>query len=220
MDQPAWQCNRILVADDDTIYVFDIKDPEWSAKIERAALHLGKLANVAFGHTANDILVFSDFGIKLTIWSLITSRGVEIRDPKYLTRCYSLRPHTGHMALLIRPATQDILMLLNPADHSLAKSVDLPTVDAQAVVWSTHGRWLAIRDAASIGYKTLIYTADGNLYKTYVQHESGDDVALGIKSFEWNPAGLLAIGDYNSNVTILGKDTVYMPRSTVHEPEL
>lgn len=202
-------CNRILLADDDTVRLHDVNDHIWSASIERAASNLGRTADVVFGYNPNEFLVFSDFGVKLTIWSLTTSRGIEIRDPKYTVHCYSFRPRTGHMAILTRPATQDILMLLSPSKHELIISVDLPTVDAQEVSWSPDGCWLAIRDAAGSGHKVLIYTADGQLFKTYPGVVDDVSIGLGLKCMAWNPStrGLL-LGDYNDNVTILSKNTV------------
>lgn len=218
-DEKQSQCNRILLADDDTVRLYDVNDPIWSALIERAASHLGRIADVAFGHNSNEFLVFSDFGVKLTMWSLTTSRGAEIRDPKYTMPCYSFRPRTGHMAILTRPAAQDILMLLNPSNHELTTSVELPTVDAQEVSWSSDGCWLAIRDAASSGHKVLIYTADGQLFKTYSGVVDGVGIGLGLKCMAWKPSnGGLLLGDYSDNVIILSKNTVIItwPNEPVH----
>ena len=181
----------------------------WSASIERAVSGLGRIADTAFGCNPNEFLVFSDFGVKLTIWSLITSRGIEIRDPKYTVHCYSFRPRTGHMAILTRPAAQDILMLLDPSKRELVTSVELPTVDAQEVLWSSDGCWFAIRDAASGGHKVLIYTADAHLFKSYSGAVDDGSIGLGLKRMAWNSSnGSLVLGDYNDNVTILSKNTV------------
>lgn len=117
------------------------------------------------------------------------------------------------MAILTRPHAHDILMLLNPGDRGLIKSVELPTVDAQEVTWSPDGRWLAIRDAASTGHRLLIYTADGHLFKMYSNEENTNDIGLGLKRLEWSPLhGVLALGDYNDKVTILSKNTVIRPQ--------
>lgn len=153
-------------------------------------------------------MVFSDFGVKLTIWSLSTSRGVEIKDPKHLVKCCHHRPRTGHLAVLTRPAAQDVLMLLQPESHELVKSVELPIVDAQEVAWTPDGNWLVIRDAASVGYKMLVYTADGHLYKTVASNRHDVDMSLGIKCMQWSPSGgTLAIGDNDGSMTIFTKNT-------------
>lgn len=200
---------RILLADDDTVRVYDISDPTWHAVIDKAASNFGRIAEVAFVHTTDEVVVFSDFGIKLTIWSLLTSRGVEIRDPKYMVKCYHSRPRMGHLAILTRPAAQDVLMLLQPGSHELVRSVEMPTIDAQEVAWSPDGNWLVLRDAASSGYKVLVYTADGHLYKTISSGRHDVDMSLGVKCMQWNPStGTLAVGDNNDSVTFFSKNIV------------
>ena len=204
-----WPCSRILLADENTVRIYDVNDSAWSATIERAASNLGSIADVAFGHNQNDIVVISDFGVKLTLWSLVTNRGVEIRDPKYAVHYYSLRPQTGHLAIVTRPAAQDVLMILGPGNHELLISVELPTVDAQEISWSPDGCWLAIRDVASGGHKAFIYTADGHLFKTFWGAMNDANIGLGLKRMKWNHSnGCLVLGDYNGNVEILSKNTV------------
>lgn len=200
---------RISLADDDTVRVYDVSDPTWHAVIDKAASNFGSIAEVAFGYGMDEVMVFSEFGVKLTIWSLLTSRGIEIRDPKYLVKCYHHRPRTGHLAILTRPATQDVLMLFQPGSHELVKNVEIPTIDAQEVIWNPDGNWLVVRDTSSSGYKALVYTADGHLYKTISSGRHGVDMSLGIKCMQWSPtAGTLAIGDNDNIVTIFGKNTV------------
>ena len=203
------QPRRILLADDEAVRIYDINNPTWHVMIDKAVSNIGRIADVAFGHTADEIMVFSDFGVKLTIWSLLTSRGVEIRDPKISVKCYHHRPRTGHLAILTRPAAQDILMLLQPGSHDLVNSVEIPTVDAQEVAWSPDGNWLVTRDIASSGYKMLVYTADGHLYKTILNSRNDVDISLGVKCMQWSPsAGTLAVGDIDGSITIFSKNTV------------
>ncbi|KAL6720559.1 hypothetical protein ACLMJK_002483 [Lecanora helva] len=217
-NESSQRYSRVLLASGDFVHVYDVRDIKWSAVIEKASCNLGRIANVSFGFTENEILVFSDFAVKLTIWSLKNSCGVEIRDPKYTVQCYSYRPRTGHLAILTRPAVQDILMLLNPGDHTLAESIELPTVDAQGVSWSPDGQWFVVRDAASSGHKLFIYTADGHLFKTYKGMEASGEIDLGIKCMEWSSSkGLLALGDHGGQVTILGKNK-FSPIATFQHP--
>jgi WD40 repeat protein len=83
--------------------------------------------------------------------------------------------------------------------------------------WSADGRWIAIWDAPSIGYKVHIYTADGHLYRVY-SSDSGDGLhGLGVKSLEWSPRGdYLAIGGHDRRVTLLGTRTVCYPHKFVN----
>ncbi|KAG8528956.1 uncharacterized protein KY384_006645 [Bacidia gigantensis] len=206
---------RILLADQDSVRIYCTEDPNWQASVDNAAGNLGQLSNVVFGHSLSDILVFSDFGVKLTIWSLITRRGSEIRDPKSSVACFDIRSETGHLALLTRTTAQDTLLLLQPATFELLKSVELSTVDAQEVRWSRDGRWIAIRDIASVGHRVQIYTADGHLFRTFSGVQDPDQIELGVRCMEWTASGLLVIGDYNDNVTVLSK-TTFNPLKTLH----
>ena len=203
--------HRILIADDSTVHVYDAFDNQFRAILTGQAGSTGRIANVEFGDTPDEILVFTDFSAKVTIWSLVKSRGVEIRDPKFSSssRGHSYRPKSGHLAIITRPGTQDVVMLLDPQTRELEGSFDLATTDAQGVKWSPDGRWLAIWDTASSGYRLLVYTADGQLYKAYLGGYGADAIGLGIKALEWNPTGaILAVSDYNDQVTLLSTNKV------------
>jgi len=200
---------RVLLANEDNVLIFDANDAQWKAEISGAASNLDTITNVNFGYSPDEILVSSDFRFKVTIWSLITNRGVEIRDPKTLLHGYDYRPKTGHLAILTRSTAHDTVMLLNPGSYEIFKTFDPATVEAQGLKWSPDGRWLAVWDVASSGFKVLIYTADGHLFKTYGGRQDANNIGLGLKSSEWSPTGqFLAIGDYNGRVTLLGKNSV------------
>ena len=199
----------MLVASDTTIYAFQTNDCGWRAVINSAAGNTGSIADVDFGVDEDEIIVFSDFGVKATVWSLLTGRGVEIRDPKPGPKCHAHRPTTKHWAMLTCEVAHDNLLILAPGTYEVLENVELPTIDAQGLKWSPDGRWLAIWEASSAGYKVLIYTADGHLFKSYAGGQTADNVGLGIKSVTWNPNGeSLAIGDYDDRIVILNNNTV------------
>lgn len=59
-------------------------------------------------------------------------------------------------------------------------------------------------DSAASGYKVLVYTADGHLYKSYEKPCEG----LGVKSVEWSPGGdFLTIGSYDGRLAFLSNYT-------------
>ena len=202
---------RILVHNEQTVRVFDLYDPSWKASIEGAARNLGQVQSVTFGRTADEILIASDFGVKLTIWSLITRRGAEIKDPKMVPGAFAPRPKTGHLAILTRPAAQDSLLLVAPGSHDIVKNIDLGTVDAQEVQWSKDGAWLAVRDVPSAGHRVQVYTADGHLFRTFTGVEDSENIDLGVRCMTWSPAGLLILGDHNGRIMLLSKMTVGAP---------
>lgn len=209
---------RLILADDNRIIIYDVEKSQMYAEISGATF-LTKLANVDFGRTPDEVMVFSDFGFKIQIWSLTTKRAIEVKDPKSVPECYSYRPTTGHWALLTRPGSHDTLMIMAPSTYEILTTLELTTVDACGIRYSPDGNWLAVWDTASVGYRVLLLTADGHLFKTYSLPE--DELNFGIRCVEWSPDGeCLAIGDYDGRVTILNKKS-FMPRFTFfHHPTI
>lgn len=218
------QSNRVLIADDDDTRVYDLRDAKWRALINNGSGGMGKNVHVDFGNTEDQVVIFSDFASKATVWCLRTGRTVEIRDPKFPGkegRGWGYRPDPGHhlkgraalLAILCRSGGQDLLLLLAPRSYDVVKRVELPTVDAAGIKWSSDGRWIAIWDAASSGYHLHIYTADGHLYRTIAretneEHDKWGVEGLGIKSVEWVPGNQwLAVGGWDRRVRILSTRT-------------
>ena len=200
---------RLLLVDEDTVLIYDTGDSHWHAEISGASSNTGRIANAEFGYTADEVLIFSDFSIKATIWSLNTSRGVEVRDPKFPSSGHSFRPQSGHLAILTRPMTRDVVLVIAPFTRELIHSFTLATVDAQGLQWSPDGRWLATWDASSAGFAVYVYTADGYLFKRYNGGQDADHIGLGVRRIEWEPSGkYLIVGSYENEITLLDTKTV------------
>ncbi|KAF8539602.1 hypothetical protein BDD12DRAFT_881985 [Trichophaea hybrida] len=192
---------RVLLADDETILVFDVKDEKWTATISQG---FGGIKNVEFGRNADEIVVFSDFQLKVTVWNLITSKHIEIPHPKFSTKGFGYRPYTSHFAILTRSGTHDAISIHQNTTYRTSSVFTLPTLDAQGLKWSPCGRWLAVWDSATVGYRVLVYTADGHLYRTHEKPCEG----LGVKTVEWSPAGdFLTIGSYDGKMCFLSNYT-------------
>ena len=203
---------RILLADEDTVRVFDLTDLSWSAVIDNASNAATKIIHVAFGSTSNEIITISDFGAKMMIWSLNVRKGAEVQNPKYAlgANCYDIRAGTGHLAILTKVDAQDSLVVLGLDRRTVVKSFELGTVDARQVAWSPNGHWIAVTETVNVGHKVLLYTADGHLFKTWTLGE-GDGIGLGVKRIQWDETrNVLAIGDQDDTIYLLGKDTVRM----------
>ncbi|KAL8665414.1 MAG: hypothetical protein Q9202_002307 [Teloschistes flavicans] len=190
---------------DARIIVYDVTKPQACAEITGATT-LTKLASIDFGHALDEIIVISDFGWKLQIWSLTTKRAVEIKDPKSVTSSYSYRPSTGHLALLTRPAAHDFLLILAPDSHEILSTWELATADARGVKYSPDGNWLVVWDTASAGCRVLLLTADGHHFKTFSTSEQ--ELSLGVSCVQWGPrSAWLAIGECGRSMTVLSKNT-------------
>ena len=203
---------KFLLANEDVVRVWDMTEEDWSAKVGNGSGGMGKIANVEFGKDAYEILVFSSFGASVAIWSLATGRLKEIRHPKFIKGGHGWHRagKAAVFAILQRPAAQDVVTIYAAGSWSVLTTFDLATVDAQGLKWSPDGRWLVVWDAPSTGFKVLIYTADGILYREYTGDAPDDTLAgLGVRSIEWSPDGkYLAVGGFEHIFTLLNTKTV------------
>lgn len=191
------------------MHTYDSNGAQRHIQISNLVGHGGGIADVQFGFTEDRVLLFSEFGLKMILLNLSNQKGLELRDPKRIPVCYGLRPQTGHIALLTRPSLHDILLCLQPDGSGPVMRIELATVDAQGIQWSPNGQWLAIWDTASAGYRVLILTADGHLFRTYYGGHDSDNIGLGVKGLRWSPTGeFLAVGDFDHQVILLKKNTV------------
>ena len=162
-------------------------------------------------------------GASVCVWSLDTGRMVaELKDPKFFGSAGAIvkgcgwsrdgqaesagsGSDRGVFALLTRPGAQDIITLYAGKEFTVIKSWTCDTLDAQGIKWSPDGRWLALWDAASMGYKAQVYTADGHCFRTYHGDYFNDELrGLGVKRVEWEPNGMwLALASWEQGVTLL-----------------
>lgn len=205
---------RILCASDTRILVWDLHPLQLHAEIEN--IESGAL-NVDFGADEDEIIVFHAWNTKLTIHSLDSGRSQVIKSPKFSHyNSFGFRPRTRQFAILLKPETSDLLTIHERESYELVNRVILPTSDAQGLKWSPDGNWIAVWDAASAGTKLLIFTADGNLFRTYNGSPELESVFdLGVRSIEWSPAicegvasDLLAVGKVDGTIDVLNTKTV------------
>lgn len=203
----------MLSANDSRISIWQLDPLEIVAEIE--SLEPGPLA-FEFGADENEVLVFHAWNTKLSIHSLENGRSSVIKAPKLANHLgFGYRPKTRQLAILLKPETSDLLTVHEPRSYDLINRTALPTIDAQGLKWSPDGKWIAVWDIASAGTKVLIFTADGQLYRTYDGPAGVDDsFDLGVKQIEWSPASshhnseILAVGKVNGNIDLLRTRTV------------
>lgn len=215
------------MASTEHIHVFSATGTPFEAAIRTPVVGSGKLSAVRFGATDNDILVFSSMGLKLILFDLSTSTAMELANPKfYLTtsanRTFSIRPQTNHLALLTRVNGKDIISLHEPRNGQVQKSWNADSVDAQALLWTPDGNWLVLWDAPAQGHRILLYTADGQHFRTLnaleITRNEDTELAAGIRLCQTSPnSKWLAVGDYSRNVTLLNT-SLWRPTMTLKHP--
>lgn len=205
---------HMLCASDTRIMIWHLSPLQQRAEIE--SVEPGAL-NVDFGRDENEIIVFHAWNTKLSIFSLDTGRSQVIKTPKSSHHnSFGYRPKTCQFAILLKPDTNDLLTIHEFRSYELIGRAVLPTVDAQGLKWSPDGKWIAVWDAASTGTKVFIFTADGQLFRTYTgPSESDSSLDLGIRGIEWSPVDrstgtseYLAVGKIDGSIDLLRSRTV------------
>ncbi|KAL4934539.1 S25 ribosomal protein-domain-containing protein [Aspergillus undulatus] len=209
--RPTQGIRRVIGANDFRVTVWNLDPLQQHAEIEN--LELGAL-NIEFGGDENEVVVFHAFNTKLAIFGLDSGRSHVLKSPKFSHQNgFGYRPKTGQLAILLKPETTDLLTVHESRSYEVIGREVLPTVDAQGLKWSPDGRWIAVWEAASAGTKVLIFTADGQFFRTYTGlPESYDSFDLGVRCIEWSPpvhgsSEVLAVGKVDGTVDLLGSKT-------------
>ncbi|KND00317.1 uncharacterized protein SPPG_04641 [Spizellomyces punctatus DAOM BR117] len=178
------------------LQVWSIKDEEWTAKIEEG---VSGLVDVKWAPDARHLLSFSDFQLRITVWSLTSKEAYYIQYPKYSDKGYCFRQDGRYFALAERKDCKDYLSIYDCEDWTLLKRFALDTNDLEDIAWSPDGRFIAAWETM-LDYKIHIYYPDGRLIKSYSAYDTG----LGIKTVRWSPSSqFLAIGSFDQKVRLL-----------------
>lgn len=207
---------RLLCASSSRISVWQLNSLEWHADIENIEPNI---TAIDFGANDDEAILFHAWSSKVTIFNLETASSLIIKSPKFCSptsQGHGYRPQTNQLAILLKPEASDLLTIHEAYSYETISKINLPTVDAQGLRWSPDGRWIAIWDAASNGTKVLVYTADGQHFRTYTGRNDVENTHdLGIKCVEWAPlkprqpnSDVLAIGKYDGTVDLLNTRTV------------
>ncbi|ROT35868.1 WD40 domain-containing protein [Sodiomyces alkalinus F11] len=212
--------SRLLVALADQVHVFSALDDGFRATIRLPASGTSKPTLVQFGASDTEVCVCFQFGRTFTVFNLVSSKSVEISNPKFhhassAPRGFAFRPGSRHLALMTRATGKDVVSIHHPVTRDVERSWHPDTIDAQGLVWTPDGRWLVIWESASQGRKVLFYTPDGHLFKVwsgpsgFLADEKDYDLGAGVKFCQSSPdARRIAIGDHTCNVYILDAGAV------------
>ncbi|KAH7349996.1 WD40 domain-containing protein [Plectosphaerella cucumerina] len=211
--------SRLLIALLDQVHIFSALDNTFRAVVRVANSGL-RPTHVQFGARDSEIFIIAQYGLKLTICDTASSKSVEINNPKFhhpssAPRGLSLRPKTGHLALITRVSGKDTISIHDPTTRQVVRSWSPDTVDAQEVVWTPDGRWLVITESPSQGHKLLFYTPDGQLFKLWTGPSGFDvdkkdfEMGSGIRVCQFNPGAPRAVvGDHTRDVYVLDTTVV------------
>ncbi|PHH63579.1 hypothetical protein CDD81_5671 [Ophiocordyceps australis] len=207
---------KILVSTATQIYLFSAADKSVHAKVGNPAG--GKPSAISFGATDRQIILWCPFGLRLFIIDVSTSSTVSVSNPKFhhascMARGFAIRPESGHIALVTRTDGKDFVSIHDAETGQLQRAWQPPTLDAQGLFWTANGQWLVLWDTRAQGYQLVLYTPDGQHFRTLKAPPSISSSATlgsslveletGIKTCQSSPNGELCAVIYSSKSTVI-----------------
>lgn len=206
IDKICWNGTSSLIACASlklaTIQVWEISSSEtpWTCRIDEG---IAGLTGMMFDPAGRNLITFSDFKLRVTVWDLVNKTAGYIQYPKYDDKGFSFRSDGKYFAIAERKDCKDSISIYDCEDWSMVKNFYPDTHDLDNIAWSPDGRYIAAWES-SLEYKIYIYFPDGRFVASYIR----DEPCLGIKSVRWSPSSqFLAVGSYDQKLRLLNNYT-------------
>jgi len=195
------------------VQVWCVSDSLWKCKISEG---VHGVSSAFFAHQKNEVLVLTDFSLKLSVWSILSSNTASlgyVRTPKNGSRCVDFSGDGKFLAVVERKEANrsDVIYVINTDNWKCVNTFCAETMDLQEVKWSPNSRYLCVVDSPILEYTLKIFSPDGSLLVNYSPFDKTTSLStanLGIKKIKWNNAGsLLGIGSFDSVVRVLNPTT-------------
>lgn len=181
------------------VQVWKVDDPDWHCKIDEGP---AGLVGAMWAPDARHVLTWCDFGLRATIWSLVTRSAVYVKHPKHSgSKGAAFSGDGKYLAILTRgPDLKDAVNILATDTWELVKSFPAGgNSDSAGIAWSPDDRVIGVWDVA-LDYKMALYSPDGRVLSSYAAYSN----ALGVKKVAWAPSGqFLALASYDNSVRLM-----------------
>ncbi|CAE6425362.1 unnamed protein product [Rhizoctonia solani] len=198
----GWSCDSEYVlaccSKRGVVNVYSMVDPQWNARVEAGA---EGLARAEWAPDGRSVICFSEWGLRVTVWSLLDGTATYIQFPKHMDRGYTFRKDGRYFILAERHKSRDTIGVYDARDgYKVTRHFQSPTQSLAAMSLSPNGRHLAVWEGP-LEYKLSILNLAGTVLRTFTPDP---DPGLGIRSVAWHPSGaFLAVGGWDDKVHIL-----------------
>ncbi|KAF6766529.1 WD repeat-containing protein 8 [Ephemerocybe angulata] len=206
----GWSCDSEYIlaacAKRGVVHIFKLRDEEWSGRIDAGAEGLVRAEWAPDGRT---VLCFSEWGLRVTLWSLVTGTATYIQYPvhpdkgmptsvlwmphSWCSEGYAFRTDGRYFLLAERHKSKDTLGVYDASEsYKLVRHFPLPTSSVASFSLSPTGSCVAAWDGP-LEYKLCILTLAGDLLATFTPDpDPGFGVHI-LDSLTWSPAASLEL---------------------------
>ncbi|THH17388.1 hypothetical protein EW146_g3401 [Bondarzewia mesenterica] len=202
----GWSCDSEYIlaacAKAGTVHVFQMRDEGWRARIDAGAEGLVK---AEWAPDGRHVVCFSEWALRVSVWSLETSAATYIQYPLHPDKGYAFRSDGRYFVLAERHKSKDTLGVYDTADaFKLARHYPLPTSSMSSMSLSPTGNHLAVWEGP-LEYKLYILSLAGDLLGAF---SPDPDPGFGVRNVAWHPSGIfLAVGGWDDKIHILEQFT-------------
>ncbi|OBZ73284.1 WD repeat-containing protein WRAP73 [Grifola frondosa] len=203
----GWSCDSEYVlgacAKRGVVAVFKLRDEDWSARIEAGAEGLVKAEWAPDGRS---VLCFSEWGLRVTIWSLVSGTATYIQYPVHPDRGYAFRRDARYFVLAERHKSKDTLGVYDAhASFRLVRHFPSPPRPSPPSRSRPRGT-------------TSPYGRARSRRRPLGTFSPEPDPGFGIRAVAWHPSGLLlAIAGADDKIHIL-ESLTWGPVATLELP--
>ena len=139
--------------------VRSISNPKWTCTINESQ---SGIINCLFTPDSRKIILFNDFNVRMSIWSLVDKSTVYINSPKFNNKCITFNDKGNFMALGERQNGKDFIGIYFTGDFSLVSHFQVGTFDMNDLIWTKDATNLIVIDTP-LEIRFLVYSPTGNL---------------------------------------------------------
>ncbi|KAH9968845.1 quinon protein alcohol dehydrogenase-like superfamily [Russula dissimulans] len=180
------------------VYVFRMRDEEWTAHIESGA---EGLIRAEWAPDGRHVLCFSEWGLRLTVWSLAAGIATYIQYPLHPDKGHAFRQDGRYFVLAERHKSKDTVGVYDAANSfSLARHFPSPTSSMNSLALSPTGNHIAVWEGP-LEYRLYILSLAGDVLGSF---RPDPDPGFGIRNVVWHPSGMfLAVSGWDNKIHIL-----------------
>ena len=173
-----------------------IAEEDWLCKIED---NLSGAVYARWTPDSQHIIVFSDFQLKASVYSLIDKSICYIKNPKFPDKGLSFSNDGKFMALAERRDAKDYVGIYYCGSWKLINHFITDTYDLNDILWSPDNNVIIVWETL-LEYKLLVYCPATGILAKFQPYQS----ALGIKAVNFSKGSeFLSIGSYDEKIRIL-----------------